>query len=310
MGLLRTHQSGGGPVIFLHVPKTAGTTLGHIIERQYPRGTVHEIEPETQQAQIAAFKALPHAARAHIRLLRGHIGYGLHEFLDGDATYITMLRHPVDRVLSHYYYVRAEIERGTAAPGDHVTFDDVARMSLVDYVRHASSADIRNGQTRLIAGGMTGWDAERDEVDTSVLDVALRTLERDVRVIGLTERFDESVLLFKQALGWSTPFYVRANVTVGKPGRAQLAPEVVAAIEDANALDMRLYARAQELFQRAVDERGPAFQRELAQFKFLNNRYADLHRLRDAARYRFKRLRRSYLDARSRTRIRADRGSP
>jgi len=297
VSVLRGHPERRGAVIFLHVPKTAGTTLGHIIERQYPKGTVHEIEPETQQAGIAAFKALPAEARARVRLLRGHIGYGLHSYLQPPVTYITMLRHPVERVLSHYYYVRGDVERGTARPQDHVTFADVARMSLVDYVRHAHSADIRNGQTKLIAGGMTGWDAARDDIDETVLTAALRTLEHDVHVIGLTERFDESVLLLRHALGWSMPFYVRANVTAKRPKRSELPAETIRAIEDANSLDMTLYEHAQRLFNDAVAARGAAFQRELHQFRFMNEHYAKLRRLRDAARYRIKRLRRTYLGA-------------
>ena len=43
--------------------------------------------------------------RRRLLVVRGHLFYGIHEFLPQGATYITMLREPVVRLLSSYYFI-------------------------------------------------------------------------------------------------------------------------------------------------------------------------------------------------------------
>lgn len=64
-------------VIFLHIPKAAGTTLHRILERHYPPSAIFSIGADAH-ASIREFKALSEAERAAIRLFRGHMPYGLH----------------------------------------------------------------------------------------------------------------------------------------------------------------------------------------------------------------------------------------
>ena len=39
-------------------------------------------------------------------MFKGHMTFGLHEVLPQTATYITVLRDPVDRVISAFYFMR------------------------------------------------------------------------------------------------------------------------------------------------------------------------------------------------------------
>lgn len=70
-------------LIFVHIPKAAGTTLNHIIEAHYtPENSfatsMTRLHPN---GSLEAFEALSDAERARIRLLNGHMGFGLHEQL-------------------------------------------------------------------------------------------------------------------------------------------------------------------------------------------------------------------------------------
>lgn len=274
-------------VIFLHIPKAAGSTLNGVIERQYPRDSIYVIDAERQDAAIEEFKALPEARRAKIRLLRGHVGFGLHDYLPEPVSSFTVLRDPVDRVMSHYYYLRDQMDRGRDYT-DRPWLREAGRMTLGEYVRHGPSADVRNGQTRLLAGAMNGWDvaAATPSDPTDMLDRAKANLGDQLCLAGLTERFDETLLLLQRRLGWSKPFYVTRNVTQGRPPKAALSPDELEGIQDANRLDIELYEYATARFEQAVRAEGPSFPRAVHRFRFLNRRWDEARRLRNSARYR------------------------
>src|SRR5437667_7925610 len=92
-------------LIFLHIPKTAGTTLNRIIEWQYSPLSIFTIDPYGIRATTERFKTFSEQRRRRLRVVRGHLFYGIHESLPQGATYITMLRDPVARLLSTYYFV-------------------------------------------------------------------------------------------------------------------------------------------------------------------------------------------------------------
>ena len=84
-------------LIFLHIPKTAGTTLNRIIEWQYNPLSIFTIDPYGIRATAERLQELPEERRRRLRMVRGHCYYGLHKLLPQGATYITMLRDPVKR---------------------------------------------------------------------------------------------------------------------------------------------------------------------------------------------------------------------
>lgn len=126
-------------VIFLHLPKTAGTTLNRIARRHYAPEAVHALGPRAQD-EIAAFQALGKRERERVRFLTGHMAFGLHEDLPAPSRYITLLRHPVERVISFFYYIRHM--------GQHYLHDLVVRehdMDLEAYLDSELSVMVDNG---------------------------------------------------------------------------------------------------------------------------------------------------------------------
>src|SRR4029077_1199286 len=76
-------------VIFLHIGKTAGTTLRRIPRRHYPKSDIMVVRsrPFTREHTLAQFAELPEAQRSAPRLIMGHTVFGLHELVPRPSTY-------------------------------------------------------------------------------------------------------------------------------------------------------------------------------------------------------------------------------
>ncbi len=94
-------------VIFLHVPKTAGTTLNRLIEWEYPLFEIYSVDPVFFRWSAAHLWQLPAQRLKRTRMFKGHMLFGLHKILPQPATYITVLREPADRVISAFYFMRS-----------------------------------------------------------------------------------------------------------------------------------------------------------------------------------------------------------
>jgi len=246
--------------IFVHIPKTGGTTLHQIIDRQYPPERRHWIM--RHDVGLEAFKSLPLSRRAELRMVRGHIPFGVHEYIPRPATYLTILRQPIERVISYYYFVQREPE--------HYLYDyaNTPGMTIRRYLEDRISPQTDNFQTRLISGVWT--DVEYGKCDEETLALAKRNLAEHFAVVGLTKRFDESLMLLKRIFGWGNVFYRRSNVTLGRPRGETLPAETLAVLHAHNQLDLELYAFAEALLARQVHQRGASFAWAVKWFQFAN----------------------------------------
>lgn len=257
-------------LIFLHLPKTAGSTVVRILEREYGSDAVLPLYDSTFGDEVAELAA-DEAART--RAIAGHFYFGVHEHVPGRCRYFTFLREPIGRIVSHYHFVRGQPK--------HYLHEAATSMSIASYVEFCGDAEPNNDQTRLLAGRET---APPDGTCTpEMLPVAKRNLDRH-DVVGLTDEFDRSLLLLAQAFGWRRPYYVKENVSRRGRRREELDDETRGAIVARNALDVELYRYGRELFERQVAEHDEALSRELRTFVRANGLYGGLVRLRSVAR--------------------------
>ena len=251
-------------VIFLHIPKTAGTTLRRILEKQYPPHEQYSTYPTAlhPQASLAAFKQLDATRRLQIRLLMGHIPFGLHTFLPRPSRYFTILREPVERVVSHYYFIRR-------TPSHHLyQYATSAEMTLPRFVESQTTMEAKNLQTRLLSGAMNRKKPKAS--DEEILALAKKNLHESFAVVGLAERFDETLLLLKNAFQWRRVFYVKLNVTRSRPQQDEMAPDVRCLIQEHNQLDSDLYHYARGLFDEQIHRQGATFTEQLRVFQSRN----------------------------------------
>jgi Galactose-3-O-sulfotransferase len=220
-------------LIFLHIPKTAGTTLNRIIEWQYNPLSIYTVDPHRIRATVQRFRTLSEQRRRRFQVVRGHLFYGIHEYLPQGATYITMLREPVARVLSSYFFIL----RRPLHPLHRKLKKE--KLGVEDLI--ALTPDKENLQCRFIGGiGKTGV------CDRSVLDKAKEHLARSFRVVGISERFEESLLLMATKFGWSLSYYENRKVA---KNRSVIDPGVIELIRQHNSLDLELYDFGTKLFE-------------------------------------------------------------
>lgn len=258
-------------VVFLHIPKTAGSTLYGIIDRHYKAKTVYTIGID---GSIDDFKNLSAPRRSMIRVLRGHHGFGLYQFLSGPSIHFTLLRDPVDRVISYYYFIR---RRPKNHLHDFVMSND---MDLKGFIESGIPVMANNGQTRLLSGKMDkAHEVAFGECTEEALESAKSNLREHFTVVGLTERFDETLLLLREAFGWLNLFYARQKVAPNRPRKDELSKSTLDAITRVNLLDIELYDYATALFEQQARQQGPTFSREVKLFQQANQRMEGFIRL-------------------------------
>ncbi|MCL4262174.1 MAG: sulfotransferase family 2 domain-containing protein [Anaerolineae bacterium] len=244
-------------IIFLHIPKTAGTTLYHILERQYEPIEYYIVNQPKEELQH--LQNLPPEQKTDIRLLGGHINFGVHAILPQPATYFTILRRPLALVTSYFYYLRSEVS--------HPNFHLAKSMTLPEFLESRLDENMSNIQTRLLAG--KAHSGSYYECTPDDLEIAKANL-RQCAVVGLTERFDETLLLLQKAFGWQNLAYARMNVTRKKPSKGDLPPDVIQAAAQANQLDEALYQYAASLFAEQVGQQDTDFARQVRAFQRQN----------------------------------------
>jgi hypothetical protein len=227
-------------VIFLHLPKTAGTTLNRLIEWEYPLFEMYSIDPVFFRWSSAHLWRLPARRLKRTRVFKGHMLFGLHKILPQPATYITVLREPIDRVISAFYFMRSYVL--------HPFYWKLRRenWTLEDFVRRSPRENV---QSKIVAGGdfyspCTG----------QILEQAKENLFRYFSVVGLSERFEESLALMKLRFGWKLQRYSSFNVTRARPKKRDLPQSLLDLIVEKNSFDIALYEYATRLFQDAVNK--------------------------------------------------------
>lgn len=133
--------------------KTGGSTLRSILNRQFSSKeifvpgrmrteSVLGVRPSDRVAD--SFRRTSIRKWAGIRLVPDHFMFGVHEAVPRPARYITMLRHPVDRVVSSYHYILGQ----PGIPASRRILEQ--KLGLDDYVRSLAGLDSHNYQTRIL----------------------------------------------------------------------------------------------------------------------------------------------------------------
>ena len=93
-----------------------------------------------------------------------------------------------------------------------------------------------------------------DSVSESDLKEAKQKIDNRFAAVGITERFDESLLLMKRLFGWRQVYYQKRNVTKKRPRKEKIDQSTLQTIKSHNHYDIRLYNYAFEKLKSDLDE--------------------------------------------------------
>lgn len=251
-------------LIFVHIPKTAGTTMGFVLARQYAGKPVYKLYEHDAPTR---FRALPQAERDGYACIMGHMRFGIHRALSGqNFTYFTILRDPVQQIVSSYYFFVKQ--RG------NWRYDQLKDLSFEEYLVGERAGE---HQTRMLTDRQDFTVSTRinEPLPPEALDAAKHNLKTYFSVVGLMEEFDMTLLLLQRALGWRNIHYVQRNVNQARP--KTVTPEMLALIEHHAQTDLALYAFAKTYFQEQVERFAPKIHDDLERFRTRNRLYSRVY---------------------------------
>jgi hypothetical protein len=240
-------------VIYAHIPKTGGTSATNVFHRVYGAERFFRVTEGQNEENQAVAQALLLNEPFKYDVISVHLGQlNLHTLpSQRPMRYFTILRHPVNRIVSLYRYIRSEEKHHR-----HEKFKELDSLEAALPMMGA------NLQTRLVAG----LPPKQHPVDAD-LEQAKRNLDDLFLFTGILERFNETLLLLKGMLGWTQTFVQPPHLNTTSKNKT-LPPSLYQQVLDRNTLDMALYEYGNQLLDRKIKEMGFAFQRDKINLTF------------------------------------------
>lgn len=234
----RKARPGLVPALFLHIQKTAGTSILHLARQYYG---------DSLASHGDCWGKSPEQLR-HVRFISGHIGYHFaRPLMEGRYTF-TFLRDPAERILSMYYFCRSR------DPAEFIIYQKAHELSLAGFLEAGLDdpwvrKNIWNNQVWQLAHGYAHIDG-RTIADFGE-DELLRLAKEHVATfshVGLTERFQEDAKPVLGALGLPKMKEMpKINAAEWRPPASAHDQAIRRGLEKLTELDRELYEFARRL---------------------------------------------------------------
>jgi len=222
-------------ILFLDIPLTHGNIIRHLLSKNFANNTLDMPSNDIKFIQD----------NKNAKAISGHIPF-YHDM--NDVTWMTLLRHPADRLAEHFVYVRSS--------PDHYLHEKAINMTFEQYIKAKDMAplELDNGMVRMLAGGKR-FNADK-KVNLTALNEAKKNLSN--MLFGISEYIDESIAWFSHNIGLTNKDYqtysYKNAVYHGARDIATMGNRDIAETE--NPYDLLLYEYALDLFKKNIESMG------------------------------------------------------
>lgn len=238
-----------GQIFFLHIPKAAGTTLIQIINQIYKRSSRFFYDTTKPEICINELNNFSKRKKDTIKIVSGHYSFGFHNYFEKkDFKYFTILRDPIERVISHYYY--------SSSKTNHYLYKlrKQKEISLSEYIQSGICNEVNNGMSKQIAGLYVNenfgyYDINKQQInDQELFSKAMENIKNHFLFVGFLEEFDKSLFLLKNYI--KSP---KINFKYTEKNKAKQKAKTISKVEKDiiianNQVDIKLYNECKKMF--------------------------------------------------------------
>lgn len=215
------------PLVFIHVPKTAGTSVRRIFKDWFGDGLIEHYHrgavPDVIDLNERHSRTAPVCLYGHFNRERG---FGLEGRYDGQRQFVTILRDPLEKVLSAYFYVqRRATEKSASGEPLSMIEQQTLDMRVSEYLRETRHSYLKHFPVPVTENNYKA------------------VIEDYFIAIGITEELERSMHWIAACLGRPEPIIPRLNVTPRNNGYAQvdISEEDRAIFAQNHALEFAVY---------------------------------------------------------------------
>lgn len=246
-----SQQAAGRKLVFLHIPKTGGTSLHHHFAAHF---APEEVCPE----RFSRLHRWSPEDLARYRYFSGHYNFDQIRLIPGPLFIVTVLREPAERVLSSYYFWRRHTAE--AVVRHKLEGPAIAREgSMIDFLRnphHEVQDSVNNTITRYLAGQVNvqqdlsyRYSAGSHGVPVSELEVLHRALGNllAIDVVGFSNQLHD--VYTRVALAFGMP---RIAALARLKTRTETDPDLEPVVEEALTPELRAEIERHTYLDRTV----------------------------------------------------------
>lgn len=176
-------------IIFLHIPRTSGRSIKLWLRDNYPKKKLIWDDKD--------ILSIDKKINKEVNIAFGHFWYGFHKLCQDNYKYVTIVRNPIERVISTYYVIKNSSPK----------YDSVWKgLPLKEWVLKNFGFGVDNLQTRMLVArlapkglknwwipGVNTWLTPYIKLDDRYYNDAIKHINKDFSFVGMYEKRDYSI---------------------------------------------------------------------------------------------------------------------